>query len=255
MYGSSPHNVVVLHGGPGASGEVAPIAVELQDQFGILEPLPKGSTIDEQVSEIAEMIRKLCEPPVYMIGHSWGAILALMFAAEHPELVRKLILISCGPLEEGWDEEIIETRFSRLYDRNVKEIILLVDIISEKKPGNRQAAYELLQEKLIETDAYAPIPQGKNRIGCDLDAHKTLWGEALEMRESGALADIVGMVECPVFAIHGEYDPNPHQSSSNLISATVDDFTVEVLNRCGHRPWIEEHAHRHFYALLRKALA
>lgn len=38
-YGTAPFEIVVIHGGPGAPGEMAPVARELSGQFGVLEPL------------------------------------------------------------------------------------------------------------------------------------------------------------------------------------------------------------------------
>ncbi len=38
-YGSKPYNVAIIHGGPGAPGEMTPLAQELSGDFGIIEPL------------------------------------------------------------------------------------------------------------------------------------------------------------------------------------------------------------------------
>ena len=43
-----------------------------------------------------EIIMKHGHPPVKLAGHSWGAWLAFMFAANHPDLIEKLILIGAG---------------------------------------------------------------------------------------------------------------------------------------------------------------
>ena len=42
-YGSSPHSVVVLHGGPAALGDAAPIAQGLSNVFTAIEPWQRGS--------------------------------------------------------------------------------------------------------------------------------------------------------------------------------------------------------------------
>ena len=42
-YGSAGPMVVLLHGGPGAPGYMAPVARELADSFRVLEPLQRGS--------------------------------------------------------------------------------------------------------------------------------------------------------------------------------------------------------------------
>ncbi len=38
-YGNPPFSVAVIHGGPGAPGEMAPVARELSSRWGVLEPL------------------------------------------------------------------------------------------------------------------------------------------------------------------------------------------------------------------------
>lgn len=42
-YGTSGPWVVLLHGGPGAGGYLAPLARSLADSFRVLEPLQRGS--------------------------------------------------------------------------------------------------------------------------------------------------------------------------------------------------------------------
>ena len=44
LYGSAPFNIAVIHGGPGAPGEMAPVARELSSLRGVLEPLQTAVT-------------------------------------------------------------------------------------------------------------------------------------------------------------------------------------------------------------------
>jgi pimeloyl-ACP methyl ester carboxylesterase len=47
-------------------------------------------------ADIAGLIRALQLPRVHVIGHDWGGTLAYCLAAEHPELVNKLIVLNAG---------------------------------------------------------------------------------------------------------------------------------------------------------------
>ncbi len=38
-YGTPPYQIAVIHGGPGAAGEMTPVAQELSIDYGVLEPL------------------------------------------------------------------------------------------------------------------------------------------------------------------------------------------------------------------------
>src|SRR5215467_3183039 len=51
-YGSAPYTVAVVDGGPGAAGEMAPVARELAGDRGILEPLQTATSLEGQVEEL-----------------------------------------------------------------------------------------------------------------------------------------------------------------------------------------------------------
>ena len=81
QYGDSPFVVVVVHGGPGAAGEMAPVARELACSWGVLEPLQTAESLEGQVEELRTVLDNNADTPVVMIGHSWGAWLSYILAA------------------------------------------------------------------------------------------------------------------------------------------------------------------------------
>jgi pimeloyl-ACP methyl ester carboxylesterase len=50
----------------------------------------------ELAADLAGLIRALGLERVHVIGHDWGGTLAYLLAAEHPELVERLIVINAG---------------------------------------------------------------------------------------------------------------------------------------------------------------
>ncbi len=72
-YGRPPFRVVVVHGGPGAGGDVAPVARELARRRGALEPVQTATTLAGQVEELSSQIAAHAAPPVAIVGYSWGA--------------------------------------------------------------------------------------------------------------------------------------------------------------------------------------
>ena len=72
-YGSDPFRVLVIHGGPGAAGSVAPIARTLGQTRGVLEPLQTAKTLEGQIEELRLVVEQNATRPVIFIGHSWGA--------------------------------------------------------------------------------------------------------------------------------------------------------------------------------------
>jgi hypothetical protein len=45
-YGREPYTLALIHGGPGAPGEMAPVARELSRAYGVLEPLQTATTLN-----------------------------------------------------------------------------------------------------------------------------------------------------------------------------------------------------------------
>lgn len=91
-YGKPPFNIAVLHGGPGAAGEMAPVARELLKIRGILEPLQNKTTLNSQLWELKTTLKENGSIPVTLAGYSWGAMLSFIFIAQNPAFVKKLIV-------------------------------------------------------------------------------------------------------------------------------------------------------------------
>ena len=134
-YGAPPYSIAVLHGGPGAAGEMAPVAREISSLGGVLEPLQTADSIDGQVEELRSSLERSADLPVSLIGFSWGAMLAYVFAARFPAYINKLVLLSSGAFDEKYAEGIMTTRFGRLTEGEKMEMKALIDVLgSNGKP-------------------------------------------------------------------------------------------------------------------------
>ncbi|MGD2093837.1 MAG: alpha/beta hydrolase, partial [Phycisphaerales bacterium] len=152
-----PFNVAVIHGGPGAPGEMAPVARELASEWGVLEPFQTAASIKGQVEELKNVLEKEAELPVTLIGFSWGAWLGFIAAADYPSLVKKLILIGSGGYEEKYAAGIHQTRLSRLSEEERKEIETLIEILDNPAAEDKKEAFERLGELCSKADAYEPM--------------------------------------------------------------------------------------------------
>ena len=91
-HGKEPFRIAVIHGGPCAPGEMAPVARELSADWGVLEPLQTAASVEGQIEELHGVLNDNADLPVVLVGFSWGAWLGFMLAALYPAFVRKLIL-------------------------------------------------------------------------------------------------------------------------------------------------------------------
>lgn len=78
----------MLHRGPGASGEMKPVAENLSKDFGILEFLQTEKSVSGQIDELYKQLTFSADVPVILIGYSWGAWLGFLFASRFPNLVK-----------------------------------------------------------------------------------------------------------------------------------------------------------------------
>lgn len=255
LHGGPPYSVVVLHGGPGALGEMAPVAQELSKQQGVLETLQKETSVDRQVEELRLALKEYGQLPATLIGHSWGAMLAFLFAARYPEQVKQLILVSSGPFESRLATTILPTRLSRLSEQQQHELKLLIDQLDDPAVLQKDSLLGQLGAVLSKADAYDALQPDTEPPTPLFTVYQQVWREATALRETGHLIAMGRNIACPVIAIHGAYDPHPCEGVREPLSAILRDFRFILLERCGHTPWLERQARDHFFEFLRKEVS
>ena len=253
-YGKAPYSIAVIHGGPGAPGEMAPVAEELSETYGVLEPIQTGRTLEEQVEELKDLLEENAVLPVTLIGFSWGAMLSFIFAARNPSFMKKLILVGSGVFEVRYAVNIMKTRIGRLSEEERTRLDYLSEALNDPANLEKNADFAQLGELLSKADSYDPVFQKTEEIECQYDMYESIWKEAEEMRSSGDLLRMGRRIRCPVVAIHGDYDPHPAEGVESPLSGVLNDFRFILLERCGHRPWYERHAKERFYAILKSEL-
>ncbi|MBN1888690.1 MAG: alpha/beta hydrolase [Thermoflexales bacterium] len=255
LYGESPYGVALVHGGPGAGGEMTPVARELAPNRGVLEALQTATSLEGQVEELKTVLEENAQLPVRLIGFSWGAWLSCLLAAGYPQLVSKLVLIGSGPFEQRYVSQLEETRLSRLNEPERAEFQSTVSRLNEPAEAERDALLARLGVLASKADAYDPLPHESERLPSHGDIFQGVWQAAAELRRSGQLLDIARRIRCPVVAIHGDYDPHPAAGVREPLSAALERFRFIMLERCGHTPWLERQARASFYAILERELA
>ena len=249
-WGHGPYSVVVVHGGPGAPGEVAPVARELAAVKGVLEPFQTETTLDGQVKELQSVLVEQANSPVTLIGFSWGALLSFILAARHPELVGKLILVSSPPFEEHYAAAITQIRMNRLNSRGRATAQSLLARLADPDAANKNALLAELGTLLARADAFDPANVPDEGFHCQYDVFQGVWEEACELRKNQILLQMAKEITCPVLAIHGDWDPHPAEGVSDPLAKVISNFQFVLLEKCGHRPWTERTASEEFYKVL-----
>jgi pimeloyl-ACP methyl ester carboxylesterase len=249
-YGRAPYTIAVVHGGPGAPGEMAPVAKQLSAHCGVLEPFQAAPTLIGQAEELYRILENYGRPPMTVVGFSWGAWVSYICTSLHPNVVKKLILISCGPFEEKDVPSIMETRLSRLSENEKMKLHSIQKALHDRALPDKSTVFARFGELMFKADSYDPLPYENNVIQFDYLLFQQVWQDASELRNNGELLEYGKRIQCPVVAIHGEYDPHPALAVKNSLSGVCRDFRFILLKKCGHYPWMEKLAEKKFYDIL-----
>jgi pimeloyl-ACP methyl ester carboxylesterase len=258
-WGKRPYRVAVVHGGPGIPGAVAPVADELSRTIGVLEPLQTKNSLEGQIVELADVLKKHSDIPVVLIAHSWGAFLSLIVASRFPSLVRKLILVAGGPFEEKYTANIHPDTLNRLSE---KDRIVAIDLMESSNDSfsqdKKDRSMARLGELFAKAETYAPLPRRRYEMPEGLkiseEINHRVWTEAKVLRVSGEILKIAGRIQCKVVAIHGDYDPRLSEGVREPLSRVLKNFKFILMEKCGHEPWQEKFARDKFFKILKKEI-
>lgn len=256
-HGSAPFGVAVIHGGPGAAGEMAPVARELAPEWGVLEPFQTAMSLQGQVKELSALLEAHAALPATLVGFSWGAWLSFIVAAHHPTMVKELILVGSGPFEHRYVDSIEKTRLSRLSEAERVEYVSIIERLRDPAAKGKPEAFARLGALAAKTDAYDSIVSKSGEsgsAGAQGNAFHDVLQEAVGIRRSGKLLELAKHIQCPVVAIHGDHDPHPAEGVQEPLSSVLKNFQFVLLENCGHKPWIERQAREAFYRVLREQL-
>ncbi|MGC9522852.1 MAG: alpha/beta fold hydrolase [Anaerolineae bacterium] len=142
---------------------------------------------------------------------------------------------------------------SRLTNAEREEFARVVVALGDPAAADKDTLLARLGALSARTDTFEALPPADeaDAIGPRGDVFQGVWATAAELRRSGALLALGRRIACPVVAIHGDYDPHPAEGVAEPLSSILSGFRFILLEKCGHKPWVERYARDEFYAILR----
>lgn len=244
--------IIVVHGGPGldhsylqpgldALGTLNTLVYYDQRGTGRSSAALDSATInlDAFVADIDAIRRTLGYDQVGVLGHSFGALVAIEYAIRHPEAVRALILMS--PVEPGgrYRDATAERRRARVDEEDAEEMASLrsTEGFAARDPATLSRFYR------VGYRASMRDPDRVEELTLDLAAPTAKNGQdvARLLGESMGTVDWwdrLGEVSAPTLVLHGRYDLLPQEMSLALAEA-LPLGSFEVLDS-GHFPYVED---------------
>jgi pimeloyl-ACP methyl ester carboxylesterase len=252
-YGRSGALVIVLHGGPGASGHMAPVARGLSDAYRVAEPFQRKSgnerlTVARHVADLHEIINFYAvgfRPA--LLGASWGAMLALAYASAHPSSAGPLILVGCGTFDLVARAELERTIAGRMTD-------VIRARLEDAKQLDANERLKASAEATIPIYSYDPLTFPHEEDVVDARAHHETWDDMLRLQGEGIYPAAFAAIKVPVLMVHGTFDPLPGRLIAKGLRPYLPQLDYRELERCGHYPWLEKAAADGFFSLVREWL-
>lgn len=243
--------VLVLHGGPGAPGSAAGLARGLAGPLDVVEPLQRRAderplTVARHVDDLHTVVHA-CDgdAPPALVGSSWGAMLALAYAARHPRSVSRVALVGCGTFDLRARARFNAALDDRLTPEIHRALAALEDTVSD--PDHRLAAMGRLVEPVYAVDH---LPSDDQSEPCDARGFSETWEDMIRLQADGTYPAAFGAFDGPVLMLHGDHDPHPGPLIRDSLRPVLPQLRYVELPRCGHYPWRERHARDAFYETL-----
>ncbi|MDB4931352.1 MAG: putative hydrolase [Myxococcaceae bacterium] len=225
------------------------LAVDLPG-FGRSPLAGRAATLDGYVDLVAALLRQRVREPVVLVGNSMGGLTALLTAAQHPELVRGLVLVNPAiPRYDGAPiDPVVRTVFSIYAVPGVGELYF-------RKVARRASAEANVRYffELCGLDPKALPPEV-------MDAHRALhryrrdlpWTDATFLSAARSILKTVlrrprfeehlRRVRAPTLLMHGTRDRLVNVINARAVARRREDFTFAELPTQGHTPMLEEPA-------------
>ena len=247
----------VLHGGPGNSHSYfLPYLEPLSDEYQLFfydqrgtglsdgQIDPAAISIDQFVEDLEALRLSFGLEKISLMGHSWGAIIALAYAVKYPTHLDHLILVDSRPVNSTFLIALSETMQQRFQSLSAEAQQELTTTCTHP---STELAPEVLDE-CFQLDArlkfYDPAKAATVKWAMEENTLKN----ALTVRDlldnsfnrmQPDLNALLPTLRVPTLMIHGDFDAIPVESSEYL-HQQIPGSQIVVISESGHFPFIEQ---------------
>lgn len=184
------------------------IAWEMPEIPGLTGKLEKPLFLEDYVDWLGELLSKKNEK-IVLLGHSNGGRIALAYAAKHPQVLNRLVLLDSAGIKDKKIKAIIKTSLAKLIAKLGKTITR-----SEKI---KKFFYSFIRER----DYYEASPIMK---------------ETMKNLISVDLTEKLGLIKTPTTIIWGAKDRSTPLYQGKLMNDKIKNSKLFILPAANHSP-------------------
>ena len=238
--------VVMLHGGPGLSdyldsldGElVSGYTVHRYQQRGLPPSTASGPfSVETHLADAVAVLDAVAPAGAYVIGHSWGGYLAMHLAAERSDLIGLLVVDPLGAVGDGGEADMARN----MEERIPPEAMARSNELDKRAMAGQGTIDEAIEALALVWPAYFADPSNAPAmppIEISLDCYSRTWESIHDHLGKDTLIDRLAHVTIPTIFVLGAGSPIPPEHGL-ASAALIPRAKTEVLEGCGHFPWLE----------------
>lgn len=254
---------MLIPGGPGDSHDYfKPYFKKLENRFRIIyfDARGRGSSvcrdtvfsIEQDVRDIAGLLRFLKIDSAHIFGHSYGGLVAAQMAIVHPELTRRVILCNTFHSAEGWQNNIDNCNRHILESFPDQWNKLMV---MRKTMKSSSAEWRILYDPCITTLYWHDMSKQNvflKTIGSitapefAYTVYHSVIGDDPDFSVGGTLKGLdlrpgLKALKKTVLVVTGRSDKIATVKQAVEIQQLIPNSQIRIFHQSGHMPFVEEH--------------
>jgi proline iminopeptidase len=240
--------LIVCHGGPGMWDMFGDAAAMLRDDLRVVRWDQRGCGRSERRGPYS-MARAAADldavrahfgfAKTAVLGHSWGAQLALRYTLDHPDRVSHLVYVSGTGLGFAWHDEYERNLAARLDEHEVR----IEELSSSDRTVDEDRELAVLRWSADFADPATAAGHAERLatpwLEINYECNATINAADRETWREAELIAACRELDVPVLIVDGAKDIRPRWAVDSL-AAALPKATRVTLPGAGHVPWLDD---------------
>ena len=202
---------------------------------------PSTLRFDRLADDVEALRLHLGEEQLDVLGHSAGCLIAMAWAAAHPERVRSLVLVTPSDrLQGGAREDVPRIKASRSAEPWWADAAAADEALATASPAERGSLTRATRPFFYgrwdsRTQAHAATADSQSSKRAELG-----FGAGLDEVDIAGMRARLQALPAPALVIGGALDGLTGADSVGVVAAELPHADAVLLDGAGHFPWVDE---------------